>query len=237
MIEIKLTDLEIMIGTLKLQEITQEVTLEGNIPKIIETSMPTTLILDNIIQEIIQEVTPEGDPQISNTGHIVEIRIKDINLGAHSVDMTILGIHTQLEIITDQERDSEMDHTIDPERDSEMDHTIDPERDSEMNHRKDMRIIMIKGINLKKETPHIQKKMSTNTGANPEKKEPPHILGKEIIAKIETTEKETPHIQEEITAITEQEKETPHIQEEEALLETETAPELLHQALTHLQDT
>ena len=231
MIEIKLTDLEIMTETLKLQEISQEVTLEGNIPKIIKTSMPTTLILDNIIQEIIQEVTPEGDPQISNTGHIIEIRIKDINLGAHSVDMTILGIHTQLETITDQERDSEMDHT-----------TTDQERDSEMNHKKDMRIIMIKGINLKKETPHMQKKMSTNTGANPEKKEPPHILGKEIIAKIETTEKETPHIQEEITAITgpqttQQEKETPHIQEEEALLETETAPELLHQVLTHLQAT
>ena len=79
-----------MIGPLKPQEITPEVTLEGNIPKNIETSMPTTLILDNIFQEIIQEVTPEGDPQISNTGHIVEIRIKDINLGAHSVDMTIL---------------------------------------------------------------------------------------------------------------------------------------------------
>ena len=74
--------------------------------------------------------------------------------------------------------------------------------------------------------------MSTNTGANPEKKEPPHILGKEIIAKIETTEKETHHNQE-TTAITgpqtiQQEKETPHIQEEEALLETETTPELLH---------
>ena len=149
--------------------------------------MPTPLILGNIIQEITQEVTPEGDPQISNTGHIVEIRIKDINLGAHSVDMTILGIHTQLEIITDQERDSEMDHTI------------DPERDSEMNHRKDMRIIMIKGINLKKETPHTQKKMSTNTGANPEKKEPPHILGKEIIAMADFSgEKETPPIQEEV---------------------------------------
>ena len=230
MIEINLTDLEIMIGPLKPQEITQEVTLEGNIPKIIKTSMPTTLILDNIIQEIIQEVTPEGDPQISNTGHIVEIRIKDINLGAHSVDMTILGIHTQLETTTDQERDSEMDHT-----------TTDQERDSEMNHKKDMRVIMIKGINLKKETPHMQKKMSTNTGANPEEKEPPHILGKEIIAKIETTEKETHHSQE-AKAITgpqtiQQKKGTPHIPEEEALPETGTTTELLHQALTHLQDT
>ena len=129
MIEIKLTDLEIMIGTLKLQEITQEVTLEGNIPKIIETSMPTPLILDNIIQEIIQEVTPEGDPQISNTGHIVEIRIKDINLEAHSVDMTTPRIHTQLEITIDLGRDLEMDHTIDPKKDLEMDHTIDAKRD------------------------------------------------------------------------------------------------------------
>merc|ERR1711954_618234 len=97
--------------------------------------------------------------------------------------------------------------------------TTDQELDSEMNHKNYMRIIMIKGINLKKETSHMQKKMSTNTGTNPEKKEPPHILGKEIIAKIETTEKETPHIQEEIKAITgpqttQQEKETPHIQEE-----------------------
>ena len=194
MIEINLTDLEIMIGPLKPQEITPEVTLEENIPKIIKTSMITTLILDNIIQEIIQKVTPEGDPQMATIGHIVKIRTKDINIGAHSANMTILGIHTQPEIITDQERDSEMDHTIDPERyseidhtkdperdsemdhtidpeedsemdhtidperDSEMDHTIDPKRDSEITHRKDMRIIMIKEINLKKETPHIQKK-------------------------------------------------------------------------------
>ena len=227
MIEIKLTDLEIMIGTLK----PQEVTLEGNIPKIIETSMLTTLILDNIIQEIIQEVTPEGDPQISNTGHIVEIRIKDINLEAHSVGMTILGIHTQLETITDQERDSEMDHT-----------TTGQERDSEMNHKKDMRVMIIIGINPKKETPQMQKKI-TKTEATPGKKGPPHILGKEIIAMTDSSrEKETPHIQEEVTAKTEpqptqQEKEIPHIQEEEALLETETAPELLHQVLTHLQAT
>merc|ERR1711954_538607 len=121
-----------MIGTLKLQEISQEVTLEGNILKIIETSMQKPLILDNIIQEITQEVTPEGDPQISNTGHIVEISIKDINLGAHSVYMTILGIHTQLETTTDQEKDSEMDYT-----------TTDQDRDSEMNHKRDMRVMMI----------------------------------------------------------------------------------------------
>merc|ERR1711954_411101 len=105
--------------------------------------------------------------------------------------------------------------------DLEMDHTIDPERDSEMTHRKDMKIHMVKGINHKKETLHI--------------------LGKEIIAKIETTEKETHHNQE-ATAITgprtiQQKKGTPHIQEEEALPETETTIELLHQALTHLQDT
>ena len=171
--------------------------------------MPTTLILDNIIQEIIQEVTPEGDPQTLKIGHIVEIKIKDINLGAHSADMTTPRIHTQLEITTDQEIDLEMDHTI------------DPEIDSEMTHRKDMKIHMVKGINHKKETLHI--------------------LGKEIIAKIETTEKETHHNQE-ATAITgpqtiQQKKGTPHIQEEEALPETETTPELLHQALTHLQDT
>ena len=179
MIEIKLTDLEIMIGTLKLQEITQEVTLEGNIPKIIEISIPTPLILGKIIQEITQEVTPEGDTQISNTGLIVEIRIIDINLGAHPVDMTILEIHTQIETTTDQERDSEMDH------------------------KKDMRVMMIKGINLKKETPHIQEEVTAKTEPQP----------------------------------TQQEKEIPHIQGEEALLETETAPELLHQVLTHLQAT
>merc|ERR1712082_128957 len=126
---------------------------------------------------------------------------------------------TQLETTIDQEIDLKMDHTIDPGRDSEMDHitdqeidlemdhTIDPERDSEMTHRKDTL----------------------------------HILGKEIIAKIETTEKETHHNQK-ATAITgpqtiQQKKGTPHIQEEEALPETETTTELLHQALTHLQDT
>merc|ERR1711954_419238 len=103
------------------------------------------------------------------------------NLGAHSADMTTPRIHTQLETTIDQEidlkmyhtidpgRDSEMDHIIDQEIDLEMDHTIDPERDSEMTHRKDMKIHMVKGINHKKETLHI--------------------LGKEIIAKIETTEK------------------------------------------------
>merc|ERR1712081_37142 len=192
MIEIKLTDLEIMIGTLKLQDITQEVTLEGNIPKIIEISMPTPLMLSKIIQEITQEVTPEGDTQISNTGHIVEIKIKDINLGAHSVDMTILGIHTQIETTTDQEIDSEMDHT-----------TTDQERDSEMNHKRDMRVMMIKGINLKKETPHIQEEVTAKTEPQP----------------------------------TQQEKEIPHIQGEEALLETETAPELFHEVLTNLKAT
>ena len=80
---------------------------------------------------------------------------------------------------------------------------------------------MVKGINHKKETLHI--------------------LGKEIIAKIETTEKETHHNQE-ATAITgpqtiQQKKGTPHIPEEEALPETGTTTELFHQALTHLQDT
>merc|ERR1711954_120604 len=117
--------------------------------------------------------------------------------------------------------DLKMDHTIDPGRDSEMDHITDPERDSELTHRKDMKIHMVKGINHKKETLHI--------------------LGKEIIAKIETTEKETHHNQE-ATAITgpqtiQQKKGTPHIPEEEALPETGTTTELLHQALTHLQDT
>merc|ERR1711954_71208 len=130
-IEINITELEIMIGPLKPQEITPDVTLEGNTPKIIKPSMPTTLIIDNIIQEIHQEVTPEGDPQTSNIGHIVEIRIKDINLGAHSANMTTPRIHTQLEI------------------------TIDPGRDSEMVRTTDMRIHMIKGINPKKETLHI----------------------------------------------------------------------------------
>merc|ERR1711954_584121 len=232
-IEINLTETETMIGPLKPQEITPEVTLEGNTPKIIKTSLPTTLKIDNIIQETHQEVTPEGDPQTLNIGHIVEIKIKDINLGAHSADMTAPRIHTQLETTIDQEINLKMDHTIDPGRDSkmdhitdqeidvEMDHSIDPERDSEMTHRKDMKIHMVKGINQKKKTLHI--------------------LGKEIIAKMETTEKETHHNQE-ATAITgpqtiQQKKGTPHIQEEEALPETETTTELLHQALTHLQDT
>merc|ERR1711954_616833 len=186
-IEINLAETETRIGPFKTQETTPEVILEGNTPRIIKTSLPTTLKIDNIIQETYQEVTPEGDPQTLNIGHIVEIKIKVINLGAHSADMTAPRMHTQLET------------TIDQEIDLEMDHTIDPGRDSEMTHRK------------------------------------------EIIAKIETTEKETHHNQE-ATAITgpqtiQQKKGTPHIQEEEALPETETTTERLHQALTHLQDT
>merc|ERR1711954_89806 len=112
-------------------------------------------------------------------GHIVEVEIKDINLG-HT--------HTQLGTIIDPEIDLEMDHTIDPGKDSEMNHITDQETNIEMDHtidpethRKDMKIHMDKGINHKKETLHI--------------------LGKEIIAKIETTEKETHHSQE-ATAIT-----------------------------------
>merc|ERR1711954_571309 len=139
-----------MIGSLKPKETTPEVTLEGNTPRIIKTSLPTTLKIDNIIQETYQEVTPERDPQSLNIGHIVEIKVKDINLGAHSADMTAPRIHTQLET----GRDSEMDHITYEEIDLEMDHTIDPERDSEMTHRKDMKIHMDKGINHKKETLH-----------------------------------------------------------------------------------
>merc|ERR1711954_191386 len=140
-------------------------------------------------------------------GHIVEVEIKDINLG-HT--------HTQLGTIIDPEIDLEMDHTIDPGKDSEMnhitdqetniemDHTIDPE--IEITHRKDMKIHMDKGINHKKETLHI--------------------LGKQIIAKIETTKEETHHSQE-TTAIRgpqtiQQKKGTPHIPEEGALPETGT---------------
>ena len=202
-----MAETETRIGPFKTQETTPEVILEGNTPRIIKTSLPTTLKIDNIIQETYQEVTPEGDPQTLNIGHIVEIKIKDINLGAHSADMTAPRIHTQLGTTIDLQIDLEMDHTIDPE--------------IEMTHRKDMKIHMDKGINHKKETLHI--------------------LGKEIIAKIETTEKETHHSQE-ATAITgpqtiQQKKGTPHIPEEEALPETETTTELLHQALTHLQDT
>merc|ERR1711954_203046 len=135
-------------------------------------------------------VTHEEDPQTLKIGHIVEVKIKDINLGAHSADMTAPRIHTQPGTIIDQETNIEMDHTIDPET----------------THRKDMKIHMDKGINHKKETLHT--------------------LGKEIIAKIETTEKETHHNQE-ATAITgpqtiQQKKGTPNIQEEEALPETET---------------
>ena len=212
-----------MIGPLKTQETTLEVILEGNTPRIIKTSLPTTLKINNIIQETYQEVTPEEETQTLKIGHIVEIKIKDINLGAHSADMTAPRIHTQLGTIIDPGIDLEMDHTIDPDqKDSEMNPTIDTETEIDPEtHRKDMKIHMVKGINHKKETLHI--------------------LGKEIIAKIETTEKETHHNQE-ATAITgpqtiQQKKGTPHIQEEEALLETETTPELLHQALTHLQDT
>ena len=204
-----MAETETRIGPFKTQETTPEVILEGNTPRIIKTSLPTNLKINNIIQETYQEVTPEEETQTLKIGHIVEIEIKDISLKAHSEDMTTPRIHTQLGTI------------IDPGIDLEMDHTIDPEIDSEMTHRKDMKIHMVKGINHKKETLHI--------------------LGKEIIAKIETTEKETHHNQE-TTAITgpqtiQQKKGTPHIQEEEALPETETTPELLHQALTHLQDT
>merc|ERR1711954_541860 len=136
---------------------TPEVILEGNTPRIIKTSLPTTLKINNIIQETYQEVTPEGDTQTLKIGHIVEIKIKDINLGAHSADMTAPRIHTQLGTTIDLQIDLEMDHTIDP--------------DIEMTHRKDMKIHMDKGINHKKETLHI--------------------LGKEIIAKIETKQNKT----------------------------------------------
>ena len=206
-IEINLAETETRIGPFKTQETTPEVILEGNTPRIIKTSLPTTLKINNIIQETYQEVTQEEDPQTLKIGHIVEVKIKDINLGAHSADMTAPRIHTQLGTTIDLQIDLEMDHTIDPE--------------IEKTHRKDMKIHMDKGINHKKETLHI--------------------LGKEIIAKIETTEKETHHNQE-ATAITgpqtiQQKKGTPHIPEEEALPETGTTTELLHQALTHLQDT
>merc|ERR1711954_27979 len=130
-IEINLTETETMIGSLKHQETTPEVTLEGNTPRIIKTSLPTTLKIDNIIQKTHQEVTPEGDPQTLKIGHIVEIKIKDINLGAHSADMTAPRIHTQLGTI------------IDPEKDLKMDYTIDLEKD--LTHRKDMKIHMDKG--------------------------------------------------------------------------------------------
>merc|ERR1711954_230614 len=161
-IEINLAETEIMIGPFKNQEITPEVILEGNTPRIIKTSLPTTLKINNIIQETYQEVTPEEETQTLKIGHIVEIKIKDINLGAHSADMTAPRIHTQLGTTIDLQIDPEMDHTIDPE--------------IEMTHRKDMKIHMDKGINHKKETLHI--------------------LGKEIIAKIESTEEETHHSQE-----------------------------------------
>ena len=72
-----------MIGPLKTQETTPEVILEGNTPRIIKTSLPKTLKINNIIQETYQEVTPEGDPQTSNIGHIVEIKIKDMSLESY----------------------------------------------------------------------------------------------------------------------------------------------------------
>merc|ERR1712081_133887 len=139
---------ETMIGSLKPQETTPEVTLEENTPRIIKTSLPKTLKINNIIQETYQEVTPEEETQTLKIGHIVEIEIKDINLKAHSADMKAPRIHTQLGTIIDLQIDPEMDHTIDTE--------IDPET-----HRKDMKIHMDKGIN--------------------HKKEPLHILGKEVI--------------------------------------------------------
>merc|ERR1711954_445259 len=110
---------------------TPEVILEGNTPRIIKTSLPTTLKINNIIQETYQEVTPEGDTQTLKIGHIVEIKIKDINLGAHSADMTTPRIHTQLGTMIDQGPNLEMNHTI------------------EMTHRKDMKIHMDKEINHK----------------------------------------------------------------------------------------
>ena len=225
-----MAETETRIGPFKTQETTPEVILEGNTPRIIKTSLPTTLKINNIIQETYQEVTPEEETQTLKTGHIVEVKIKDINLGAHLTDMTTPRIHTQLGTIIDPEIDLEMDHTIDPGKDSEMnlitdqeidlemDHTIDPEIDSEMTHRKDMKIHMDKGTNHKKETLHI--------------------LGKEIITE---KEKET-HLNQEATAITgpqtiQQKKGTPHIPEEGALPETGTTTGLLHPALTHLQDS
>merc|ERR1711954_202597 len=119
-IEINLAETEIMIGPLKTQETTPEVTLEGNTPRIIKTNLPTNLKINNSIQETYQEVTPEGDPQTLKIGHVVEIKIKDINLGAHSADMTAPRIHTQLGTIIDLQKDLEMNHTTDLDIDSEM---------------------------------------------------------------------------------------------------------------------
>ena len=219
-IEINLAETETRIGPFKTQETTPEVILEGNTPRIIKTSLPTTLKINNIIQETYQEVNQEEETQTLKIGHIVEIEIKDINLKAHSEDMTTPRIHTQLGTIIDPGIDLEMDHTIDPDqKDSEMNPTIDTETEIDPEtHRKDMKIHMDKGINHKKETLHI--------------------LGKEIITE---KEKET-HLNQEATAITgpqtiQQKKGTPHIPEEGALPETGTTTELLHQALTHLQDT
>merc|ERR1711954_324856 len=158
-IEINLAETETRIGPFKTQETTPEVILEGNTPRIIKTSLPTTLKINNIIQETYQEVTPEEETQTLKIGHIVEVKIKDINLKAHSADMRAPRIHTQLGTIIDLQ--------IDPE----MDHTIDTETEIEETHRKDMKIHMDKGINHKKETLHI--------------------LGIEIIAKIEITEEDT----------------------------------------------
>merc|ERR1711954_68012 len=165
---------ETRIGPFKTQETTPEVILEGNTPRIIKTSLPTNLKINNIIQETYQEVTPEEETQTLKIGHIVEVEIKDINLG-HT--------HTQLGTMIDQG--------------------------------KDMKIHMDKGTNHKKETLHI--------------------LGKEIIAKVETTEKEKEtHLNQEATTITgpqtiQQKKGTPHIPEEGALPETGTTTGLLHQ--------
>merc|ERR1711954_608699 len=144
-IEINLVETEIKIGPFKTQETTPEAILEGNTPRIIKTSLPTTLKINNIIQETSQEVTQEEDPQTLKIGHIVEVKIKDINLKAHLTDMTTPRIHTQLGTIIDpDQKDSEMHPTIDTETE------IDPET-----HRKDMKIHMDKGINHKKEATAI----------------------------------------------------------------------------------
>merc|ERR1711954_207989 len=142
-IEINLA--ETRIGPLKTQETTPEVILEENTPRIIKTSLPTTLKINNIIQETYQEVNPEEETQTLKTGHIVEVKIKDINLGAHLTDMTTPRIHTQLGT------------TIDLQIDPEMDHTIDTEIESEMTHRKDMKIHMDKPKNQRKPETQTQK--------------------------------------------------------------------------------
>ena len=189
---------------------TQETTPEVILEGNTPRIIKTSLPTTLKINNIIQETYQEVTP---------EEETQTLKIG-HIVEIEIkdISLKAHSEDMTTPRIHTQLGTIIDLQIDPEMDHTIDTEIESEKTHRKDMKIHMDKGTNHKKETLHI--------------------LGKEIITE---KEKET-HLSQGTTAITgpqtiQQKKGTPHIPEKGALPETGTTTGLLHQALTHLQDS